>query len=249
MRTSNPALSNDVFMQRWGGVDSADRMTVQGTVNKTGLLLLLATLTAMLTWNQFYASGGNPNAITGWMMLGGLGGFIVAMITVFKKEYSPMLAPAYALLKGFFLGGISSMFEARFPGIVVQSVMCTLGVTLALLFLYKSRMVTVSDKFRMGVIACTGGIAIVYIGSMILGFFGMNVGFIHSSGPMGILFSLFVVAVAALNLMLDFDFIETGERAGAPSYMEWYAAFGLMVTLVWLYVEILRLLSKLRDKR
>ncbi len=248
MRTSNPALNAETF-GRHMSMAGAERMTVQGTVNKTGILLLLSVLTAGFTWNQFYVSGGNPASVQGWMILGAIGGFITAMVCVFKKEWAPTAAPVYALLEGLFLGGISSMFEVQFPGIVIQAVGLTFGTALCLLLLYKSQVIQVTDNFRMGLFAATGGIALVYFLSFILGMFGMPIGFIHSSGLMGIGFSLFVVVIAALNLVLDFDFIEKGERAGAPKFMEWYAAFGLMVTLVWLYIEILRLLSKLRSDR
>ena len=248
MRTSNPALNPQTFQSSWVGA-GADRMTVQGTVNKTGLLLMLTVLSATFTWSQFFAAGGNAAAVAPWMIGGALGGFITAMVVIFKKTWAPTAAPIYALFEGLFLGGISSVMEAQFPGIVIQAVGLTFGTAFALLLAYKTQLIQVTDNFRMGIFAATGGIALVYFVSFILGFFGMPIGFIHSSGPLGIGFSLFVVVIAALNLVLDFDFIETGERVGAPRYMEWYSAFGLMVTLIWLYIEILRLLSKLRSNR
>ena len=248
MRTSNPTLSTETF-RGFGSVDSADQMTVQGTVNKTGILLALVLLPAVWVWSQFIASGGNPSSISGFMMIGGIGGFITAMVTIFKKEWAPTTAPIYALFQGLLLGGLSSMFEAQFPGIVIQAVGLTFGTAAAMLFAYKSQLIQVTEKFKLGLLAATGGIALVYFASMILGFFGMPIGFVHGGGAMGIGFSVFVVAIAALNLVLDFDFIEQGERARAPRFMEWYAAFGLMVTLIWLYIEILRLLSKMRERR
>jgi uncharacterized YccA/Bax inhibitor family protein len=171
------------------------------------------------------------------------------MITVFKKEWSPVTAPVYALLEGLFLGSLSAMMEVRFPGIAIQSVALTFGTCFCLLLAYRSGMIRATQKFTYGIVAATGGIALVYFASMILGLFHVQVPGIFGSGPVGILFSLGVVVIAALNLILDFSMIEEGAARGAPKYMEWYSAFGLMVTLVWLYLEIIRLLSKLRDDR
>jgi uncharacterized YccA/Bax inhibitor family protein len=223
-------------------------MTIDGTVNKTGFLLLLALASAYFVWRIFFADR-NPAAVIPWMWGGAIGGLIFAIVTSFKREWAPVTAPVYALLEGLFLGAISAVFEARYPGIVIQAVALTFGVAVALLIAYKSRLIQATQNFRLGVIAATGGIFLVYLISFILSFFGIRIGFIHEGGLFGILFSLFVVIVAALNLVLDFDFIEQGAERGAPKHMEWYAAFGLMVTLVWLYVEILRLLAKLRDRR
>ena len=183
-----------------------------------------------------------------FMLIGGLGGFVLAMVTVFKKTWAPVTAPAYALVEGLFLGAISSMFEARFPGIVMQAVMLTFGTLFALLLAYRSGLIKATENFKLGVAAATGGIFLLYLVSFGMSLFGKNIPYIHESGLIGIGFSLFVVVVAALNLVLDFDFIETGVEQRAPKYMEWYAAFGLMVTLVWLYVEFLRLLSKLQSR-
>jgi len=169
-------------------------------------------------------------------------------VTVFKKEWSPVTAPMYALVEGFFLGAISAVFEARFPGIVFQAVLLTFGTLFALLVAYRSGLIKVTENFKLGVVAATGGIALLYLASFVLGFFNINVPVIHEASGWGIAFSLFVVVVAALNLVLDFDFIENGAAARAPKYMEWYGAFGLMVTLVWLYVEFLRLLSKIQQR-
>jgi uncharacterized YccA/Bax inhibitor family protein len=183
------------------------------------------------------------------MITGVVAGLIVAMVTIFKKTWAPATAPAYALLEGLALGGISAFFEVQFPGIVIQAVALTLGTLFALLVAYKSGLIRATENFRLGVLAATGGIMVVYLisffGRM---FFGWQMPFIHDSGPVGIAFSLFVVVIAALNLVLDFDFIERGHGT-APKYMEWFAAFGLVVTLVWLYLEILRLLSKLRSNK
>lgn len=233
---------------------SADRtagagvMTISGTVNKVGLLMLLCLASASWTWHLYFG-GGNPQSIMGWMWFGIIGGFIAAMVTIFVKTWAPVTAPTYAVLEGFALGGISSFFEAQFPGIVIQAVMLTFGTLGALLLAYKSGLIRVTRNFTLGVIAATGGILIVYIADLILGFFGIRIPMIHESGWLGIGFSVFVVVIASLNLVLDFDFIERGAESGAPKYMEWYGAFGLMVTLVWLYLEILRLLAKLNSRK
>jgi uncharacterized YccA/Bax inhibitor family protein len=222
-------------------------MTISGTVNKAGILMLCVLATAMWSWSQFFTNG--PSAVGGLTMIGVFGGFIAAMITIFKKEWSPVTAPIYALLEGLFLGSLSAMMELRFPGIAIESVALTFGTCFCLLLAYRSGLIRASEKFTLGIVAATGGIAVVYFASMILGFFHVQIPGIFGSGPVGILFSLAVVIVASLNLILDFSFIEQGAYRGAPKYMEWYSAFGLMVTLVWLYLEIIRLLSKLRDRR
>ncbi len=171
------------------------------------------------------------------------------MVTIFKKEWSPVTSPIYALLEGLALGGISAAIDLRYPGIAIQAVGLTFGTLFVLLLAYRSGLIQVTQKFRLGIIAATGGIMLFYLLEMVLGFFGIRFMAINGSGPIGIAFSLFVVAIAALNLVLDFDFIEKGVQFGAPKYMEWYGAFGIIVTLVWLYLEILRLLSKLRGSR
>jgi uncharacterized YccA/Bax inhibitor family protein len=183
-----------------------------------------------------------------WMLGGLFGGFIVGLVTIFKKEWSPVTAPVYALLEGLALGGISAVFELRYPGIGIQAVSLTFGTLFVLLLAYSSGWIKVTDKMRLGIVAATGGIAVFYLLQMVLGFFGVHFTTINGSGPIGIGFSLVVVAIASLNLILDFDFIEQGVKIGAPKYMEWYGAFGIMVTLVWLYLEILRLLSKMRSR-
>jgi len=244
-RSANPALKKSTFTSVHAGT-GMEVMTIRGTVNKTLLMLLLVVLGAGYTWK--FMGTGNIAAMQTYMIAGGIGGFITAIITVFKRTWSPFTAPVYAVLEGLFLGGISAFFNAKFPGIVVNAVALTFGTLFALLFAYRSGMIKVTDNLRLGIVAATGGIAIAYFISFILGFFGINIGFIHSNGTMGIVFSLVVVVVAAMNLVLDFDFIEHGAREGAPKYMEWYGAFGLMVTLVWLYLEILRLLSKLASR-
>ena len=247
MRTANPALNSNTF-DRFGYLADTDQtMSIQGTVNKTGVLLILVLASSVFTWNLYFTTM-NSASVMPWVFGGSIGGLIVAVITVFKKQWASVSAPVYALLEGLALGGISSLFEAQFPGIVIQAVGLTFGTLFCLLLAYKSGMIKATENFKMGVAAATGGIFLVYMLSWVLGMFGVRIPFIHESGLMGIGFSLFVVVIAALNLVLDFDFIESGAAQGAPKYMEWYAAFGLMVTLVWLYLEILRLLAKLKDR-
>ncbi len=252
IKTSNPALGSNTFSnlqnaQYGGAIDVTDRMTLNGTVNKTGILLVCAIATAAWTWHLFTPER-DISAVAPLMMVGLIGGFICAMVTVFKKQWSAVTAPIYALLEGLVLGGLSAMLELRYPGIAMEAVALTFGTLFVLLFLYRTGVIKVTQKFRLGIFAATGGIMIFYLLQMALGFFGIQFTSINGSGMIGILFSLFVVSIAALNLVLDFDFIEQGVQYGAPRYMEWYGAFGIMVTLVWLYIEILRLLSKMRSR-
>lgn len=239
MRTSNPTLSEKTFQNLEQTVPRDGAMTVSGTVNKTGVLFLILLIGASISWYQ-------PSQLFFWG--GALGGFIIAMVTVFKKEWSPLTAPIYAALEGLMLGGISVMYEGAYSGIVYNAVLLTIGTFAAMLIAYRSGWIKVTERFKTGIIAATGGIALVYFASIILSFFGVNLSLIHGNGIMGIGFSLIVVGVAALNLVLDFDLIEQGARANAPKYFEWYTSFGLVVTLVWLYIEILRLLSKLQRR-
>jgi len=201
--------------------------------------------TAIFTWNM------TPNdpRVGGLMMVGIFGGLIAAMITVFKQHLAPYTTPIYALLEGLALGGISRFFETLYPGIVNQAIFLTFGTLAALLFAYRSGLIKPTENFKLGIAAATGGIFFVYIISFILGLFGVQIPLIHSNSNFGILFSFGVVIIAALNLVLDFDFIEEGAEIGAPKYMEWFGAFGLLVTLIWLYLEILHLLAKLQSRR
>ena len=228
-----------------------ESMTVSGAVNKTGILVLLCVASAAWTWNRFFAAsiaGRSDAGMAPFVAIGGIGGFIVAMVTIFKKQWSPITAPIYALLEGLVLGGVSAMLEMRFHGIAIQAVSLTFGTLIVMLLAYRSGLIKVTDKLRLGIVAATGGIAVFYLLQFILGFFGFRFTAINGSGPIGIGFSLIVVGVAALNLVLDFDLIENGARYDAPKYMEWYSAFALMITLIWLYFEILRLLSKFRSR-
>src|SRR5690348_6344512 len=246
MRTSNPALNQSAF--RSASATYGDTMTVNGTVNKTGILLLCAIATAAWTWNRFFHDP-TPESVAPFALVGAIGGMIVAFVTIFKKQWSPVTAPLYALLEGLVLGGVSAMFELRWPGLPMQAVALTFGTLVAMLLAYRSGVIRVTDKLRLGIVAATGGIALFYFLSFILGFFGVHFNAINGSGAIGIGFSVVVVVIAALNLVLDFDLIEQGAHYGAPKYMEWYGGFALLLTLVWLYFELLRLLGKMRDRR
>ena len=245
MRTSNPTLNEKVFER--AGYGSGNSMTINGTVNKVGILLLLVLVPAAYMWNQVMTAW-EPSQALGPALLGGIGGFVVALVTIFKKTWAPVTAPLYALLEGLFLGGISATYNIQFQGLPMQAVALTFGTLGVLLLAYRTGLVRATENFKLGVVAATGGIAMLYMVSIVMSFFGTRIPFIHEAGLFGIGFSLFVVVIAALNLVLDFDFIEKGSEMGAPKYMEWYAAFGLLVTLVWLYLEILRLLAKLQSR-
>ena len=247
MRTANPALKESVFTDSVRG-RSTDVMTINGTVNRTGFLILLLVAAAWFSWTRTAPGPGGTIAPNPFIFIGAIGGFIIALITVFKKTIAPITAPIYAVLEGLFLGGLSAMFEARFGGITAQATFATFGTLAGLLLAYRTGLIKATENFKLGVFAATAGIALLYLVSFVLSFFGKSIPYIHQSGWFGIGFSVFVVIIAALNLVLDFDFIENGAAMGAPKYMEWYAAFGLLVTLVWLYIEILRLLSKMRSR-
>jgi uncharacterized YccA/Bax inhibitor family protein len=244
LRSNNPVLKERAFA---GAIPTGETMTIQGAVNKTGLLLLFVAVTAAWTWGLGHSE--TPDAAYPWMLGGALGGFIVALVTIFKKEWSPIGAPVYALLEGLVLGGISAIFDRAYQGIAAQAISLTFGVLFVLLLAYKFRIVRATRGFKLGVIAATGGILIVYLINMVMGvFFHTQMSLINNATPLGIGISVFIVIIASLNLILDFDMIETGAQMGAPKYMEWYGAFAMMVTLIWLYMEILRLLSKVRRR-
>jgi len=247
MRTSNPALNTGAF-SKMEQATRGEGMTIDGAIAKTGILILLSLITAGWTWVRFYASGGNPAAVSPFMMAGVFGGFILALATIFKREWAPITAPMYALAEGLFIGGVTALFEANYPGIAIQASALTFGTLVAMLVAYRSGFIQVTQGFRLGLLAATGGIALVYFGAILLSFFGVSVSFIYQGGFFGIGFSLFVVTIAALNLVLDFDLIEQGSHHNLPKYMEWYCGFALMVTLIWLYIEFLRLLSKARSR-
>ena len=239
LRSGNPVLTKETFNTV---SSSSSQMTIEGTVNKTALSLFLLIGTGYLTFNPI-----NPGVI----FTCGIGGFIVAIVTVFKKQWAPITVPIYAILEGALLGGVSFMYNSLYDGIVTNAIFLTVGILLALLTAYRSGIIKPTENFKLGIFAATGGIALVYFVNFIMGFFGSSMGImqIDNASPLSIGFSIVVVIIAALNLVLDFDFIEEGAEKGAPKYMEWYGAFGLLVTLIWLYLEILRLLAKLNSRR
>ncbi len=275
MRTSNPALNDKVFEQArvgttaaeaapgWaagqaledtyqapayrGPVAGEDTMTLNGVAWASGALLVLVVAAGVFGWNSVDQAPGAV-AMPGWLFLVLFGGLGVALVTIFKPKLARFTAPIYALLQGALLGSISALYNSAYDGIVVQAVGLTIGVFAVMLFLFATRIIKVTDKLRAGIVAATGAILLVYVVNLVLSIFGANLPFLHSAGPMGIGISLLIVGVAAFNLLLDFDFVERGIEAGAPRYMEWYAAFGLLVTLVWLYLELLRLLAKLQRR-
>jgi uncharacterized YccA/Bax inhibitor family protein len=244
LRSNNPVLQEKAFT---GELATGEAMTIQGTVNKTGLLLLFVVVAAAWTWGLSRSE--TPEAAFPWMIGGALLGFVTALVTVFKKTWAPISAPTYAVCEGLFLGGISAIFEKSYHGIAIQAVSLTFAVMFVMLLAYKFGIIRATRGFKLGVIAATGGIALVYLVNMVMSlFFHTQMSFLYSSTPLGIGISLFIVVIAALNLIIDFDMIENAARVGAPKYMEWYGAFGLMVTLIWLYLEILRLLGKARRR-
>ncbi len=242
IRSGNPALSKKTFENLRTTSDGV--MTLDGAVNKTAISMGILLLAAYYTYS---------NAIMDYILIGFIGGFILAIVTIFKKEWSPTTVPIYAVLEGLALGGISKMYADAFePGIVPQAIMLTLGILFALLFAYKSKIIQATENFKLGVFAATAGIGIVYLVSFLMSLFGgggLPVMDPTNASMLSIGFSLFVVVIASLNLVMDFDFIEQGAANGAPKYMEWYGAFGLLVTLIWLYLEILRLLAKLSSRK
>ena len=241
LRSGNPALNSKTF-ENFSSVSDV-KMTLDGTINKTTISLGLLVLSAYYTFT---------NGILDYIIIGFVGGFILAIATIMKKEWSPFTVPVYAVLEGLALGGVSKIYsEAFFPGLIPQAITLTVAILLALLFAYKTKIINVTQNFKLGVFAATAGIAIVYIISFLMSLFGSGgLEFMNPSNSsiMSIGISLFVVIIASLNLVLDFDFIEKAVENGAPKYMEWYGAFGLLVTLIWLYLEILRLLAKLRNR-
>lgn len=242
MRTSNPVMRSEAFQPAYGGTET---MTIRGSVAKTALFLALASGLGLVT----FLIARNGINVMPLVIVGGIGGLILAIVTAFKPAWAAITGTLYALAEGLVLGGISAYYESRYPGVAFTAAGCTVGTLAALLLAYQSGWIRATQGFRLGVTAATGGIFLFYLVSMVLRLFGIDVPFIHQSGLLGIGFSLVVVTVAALNLVLDFDFIEQGAAQGAPKHMEWYAAFGLMVTLIWLYLEILRLLAKISGRR
>jgi uncharacterized YccA/Bax inhibitor family protein len=271
LRNSNPALNEKAFQRvteadaGWAAqtqqledayaapaarpprADDLDAMTVGGTVWATAALLVLVVVTGVFGWNSVDATAESVS-LPGWLFPVVLGALGVAILTIFKPDLARFTAPVYALLQGAFLGAISAAYNTTYDGIVVQAVGLTIGVFAIMLFLFGTRIIKVTDKLRMGIVAATGAIFLVYMANLVLSFFDAEVPFLHDTGAMGIGISLLIVGVAAFNLLLDFDFVERGVAAGAPKKMEWYAAFGLLVTIIWLYLELLRLLAKLQSR-
>jgi uncharacterized YccA/Bax inhibitor family protein len=246
--SSNPTLNESIF-QKSLPIDQTEVMTERGTLNKFGFLFVLVLASASFTWSAFY-QGKN---VLPWVIGAAIIGFILALVTSFVPKYAPYTSPPYALVQGVFLGGISSVFNYAFaekaPGIVMQAVALTFGVVIAMFLLYRFRIIKVTEQFKMGVVMATLGIGLFYLIAIVLQMFGIPMVLIHEGTTLGIVFSLFVVAIAALNLILNFDMIEKGVAMGAPKYMEWYGAFGLLVTIIWLYLEMLRLLSKFAGRK
>ena len=240
MRSGNPALNKNTFQNISNA--SSEQMTIDGTVNKTTISLMILLFCAYYTYST---------SNTGFIMIGFIGGFITALVTIFKKHLAPYTVPIYAAFEGLALGGISAIYNHMYTGIVQQAIFLTFGIFLALLFAYKTKIIKPTENFKLGIFAATGGIAIVYFISFIMSFFGGGLSIMNpqNSSLISIGFSLFVVIIASLNLVLDFDFIEEAAENNIPKHMEWYAAFGLLVTLIWLYLEILRLLAKLQSRR
>lgn len=247
MKSGNPVLREGTFSQAAEGYKGAV-MTLDGTAVKAGVLGGLVVLSAAWPWHQYFGQGLDSSALLPYLLLGSIGGLIVAVITIFCKTASPITAPIYAVLEGLALGSVSVLYEKQYPGIALQAVGLTFAVLGAFLFAYTTRLIRPSQGFMRGVALATGGITLYYIVAFIMTCFGLHAPLIWSSGPLGIGFSLVVCAVAAFNLLIDFDFIDRGVQQGAPKYMEWYGAFSLMVTMVWLYLEILRLVSKLNKR-
>lgn len=239
MRTANPALNDKIFQ----GVraHSGEVMTLEGTVNKTLIAVVLTAMSAYFTYD-------NP-ALVSLALPAVILGFVIALIITFKKTLAPYLTPVYAIVEGVFLGAISLFANTQYPGIVFQAVSLTFLSLFALLFAYKSGYIKATENFKLGVVAATGGIFLVYLVTFVLSLFGVHVGFMHGGGLLSIGISVFVCIIASLNLVLDFDFIENAAASkSTPKYMEWFGAFGLLITLVWLYIEVLRLLMKLQQR-
>jgi uncharacterized YccA/Bax inhibitor family protein len=243
-RSGNPALNSKAFASQANqrrGAELSEVMTIKGTVDKTAIGLFL------LIFSGYYTFG--PE-MTHFIFIGVFGGLGIAILTIFKKEWSPITVPIYAILEGLALGSISYRYEQSYDGIVFQAIVLTLGILTSLLLAYRSGIIKATENFKLGVFAATGGIFLVYMASFIMSFFGGSISVLDptNSSLMSIGISLFIVVIASANLVIDFDFIEEGAEKGAPKYMEWYGAFGLLVTLVWLYLEILKLLSTIRGR-
>lgn len=245
-RSGNPMLNERTFGNLPRAGFGVEGMTLKGTIDRSFLLLIVLMVAALWPWSQM--AGGDVQSVSSLTLLGALGGFIAAMIVSFKPTAAPYLALPYAALEGLFLGGISALFEQKYHGIAIQAVGLTFGVLGALLIAYRTRLIRVTDQFRAMVVAATFGILLFYVATLILGFFHFSLQALYAPTPLGIGISLVIVGIAALNVVLAFDLIDRGVASGAPKFMEWYCAFSLMVTLVWLYLEMLRLLALTRQR-
>lgn len=250
-KSGNPTLTEKMFNKTQGlNSDMAGTMTVRGAMNKFGFMMVMLIAGAAYNWHLLEEM--KQNTMNTLMMVGVFGGLVAAIGIMFKPNWAPILAPIYALLEGLFIGGISAIMNAAFadkyPGLVMQAVGLTFGVALSMFLLYNFRIIKATERFKSIILMATMGIGIFYLITLVMGFFGVNIDFMRDSSMLSIGISLFVVAIAALNLILDFDMIEKGAERGAPKFMEWYGAFGLMVTIVWLYIEMLKLLSKLGSR-
>ena len=250
-KSGNPTLTEKIFDKSLHeNANAFGVMSIRGTLNKFGFLLLMVMASAMYIWNLY--EEGNRASANMYMIGGAIGGFVLALVMMFKPNWAGYIAPAYGILEGLFIGGISAffneMFAKSYPNLILHAVGLTLGVALAMFFLYSFRIINVTNRLRSIVMSATMGIALFYLIVWVLGLFGVDMGFAFDSSPLSIGISLFIVGIAAFNLLLDFDSIERAAEMGAPKFMEWYSAFGLLVTLVWLYLEILKLLSKLNSK-
>lgn len=251
LKSGNPTLSSKIFDKSLQMEAQAQgTMSVRGAINKFGFLMLMVIAGAAYTWHLFDQL--KQDTMTTLMIVGAIGGLISALVISFKPRLAPYLAPAYGILEGFLIGGLSAILNAafadKFPGLIMQAVGLTFGVAISMFLLYNFRIINATQRFKSVIYTATLGIGIFYLITIVLRLFGVQVSFMYDSSWLSIGISLFVVAIAALNLIMDFDMIEKGAEMGAPRYMEWYGAFGLMVTLVWLYIEILRLLSKLSSR-
>lgn len=255
-QSGNPTLSEKIFSRSAGDI-SGEAMTVRGSINKFGFLLFMVLGGAVFTWSKYYdalaVADTGTQAIMPYLLVGVFGGLICAFTISFKPTWAPYLAPAYGILEGLFIGGLSALvndkLSEKYPGIIMQAVGLTFGVAIAMFMLYNFKIIKATEKFKSVVISATAGIFVFYLITMVIRMFGVNMPFMYDSSALGIGISLFVIAIAALNLILDFDMIEKGADMGAPKFMEWYGAFGLLVTMVWLYLEILKLLMRLGGRR
>lgn len=250
-KTSNPTLTEKIFDKSLHeNAKAFGVMSIRGTLNKFGFLLVMVMAAAMYVWNLY--EEGNVATANTYMIGGAIGGFILALVMMFKPNWAGYIAPAYGILEGLFIGGISAffneMFAKSYPNLILHAVGLTMGVALAMFLLYSFRIINVTDRLRSIVMSATMGIGLFYLIVWVLSLFGVDMGFAFDSSPLSIGISLFIVGIASFNLLLDFDSIEKAAEMGAPKYMEWYGAFGLLVTLVWLYLEILKLLSKLNSR-